>query len=164
MPQTSLQYASITKFRISSYQEILCSGIFKETPYECATFFIKLLTASQDLHELHIRNFKSQCNSSYKSELRLGCFLLKTFFSRHYWQEAFGYLLVNSHMSYWYNENSQKNSTQQGFLPQIFNTECAIKLQGVPVNWQNECACLLFKKIMPAKLLLENVINYKKSS
>ena len=36
--------------------------------------FIKLQTASQDLHKLHIRNLKSQCSSYYKSELRLGSF------------------------------------------------------------------------------------------
>jgi hypothetical protein len=35
---------------------------------------IKLLTASQDLHKSHIRNLKSQCGSSHKSELRLGHF------------------------------------------------------------------------------------------
>ena len=33
-----------------------------------------MLTAPQDLHELHIRNLKSQCGSSYKSEQRLGHF------------------------------------------------------------------------------------------
>jgi hypothetical protein len=37
--------------------------------------FIKLQIASQDLHELHIRNLNSQCNFCYKSELRLGCFV-----------------------------------------------------------------------------------------
>ncbi len=31
---------------------------------------IKLLAAPQDLHELHIKKLKSQCGSSYKSELR----------------------------------------------------------------------------------------------
>jgi hypothetical protein len=37
------------------------------------------ISASQDhLHESHIRNLKSQCSSSYKSELRLGHFILKT--------------------------------------------------------------------------------------
>ena len=69
----------------------------KETLLECATL-AELLTASQDLCEVHIRDLESWCSLSYNSLYRLGCSIFKTLWAHTYKYTL--YILDDLHLDY----------------------------------------------------------------